>query len=80
MVMTAIGLPLLCVFISEFLFAAPALSKPTPCGRRGARWESYSMLATCFGLYQRMFFGTMITEERKAGRLKHARMLYRRRW
>ena len=58
MVMTAIGLPLLCVFISEFLSLRGAFeANPVWAG-----WGALGIILNAgymLWLYQRMFFGTI---------------------
>src|SRR5213078_3783077 len=64
MAMTTIGLPLLCVFISEFLALRGAFeAKPSwaAWGARGIILNAGYML----WLYQRMFFGTIDNEKNK---------------
>ncbi len=58
MVMTAIGLPLLCVFISEFL----ALRGAFEANPMWAAWGALGIILNAgymLWLYQRMFFGTI---------------------
>ena len=70
--MTAIGLPLLCVFISEFLSLRGAL-KPTRCGRVGCS-GNYSHAATCCGFTSECFSAPLIIPKMKNVRFEHARV------